>query len=74
MSGSQICVHKKWPNQIFPKMNFFFSHNGHSGGSGHNHHFHCNSVGVLRLCTGRRCWYIWWVGRGGGGSYGCQPF
>ena len=23
----------------------------------HNHHFYCNSIGVLQLCTAYRCWY-----------------
>ena len=27
-------------------------------GAGHNHHFHCNSIGVLRPCTACRCWYV----------------
>ena len=24
---------------------------------GHNHHFHCNSIGVIRVCTAHWCWY-----------------
>ena len=29
--GAQKCVYQKWPDQIFPTVNFVFSHDGHFG-------------------------------------------
>ena len=26
------------------------------GAMWHHHHFHCNSIGVIRVCTAHRCW------------------
>ena len=31
MFGTQKVVYQKWPNQIFPIVNFVFSHNGQLG-------------------------------------------
>ena len=33
-AGAQNVVHQKWPNQIFPIVNFVFSHDGPFFGQG----------------------------------------
>ena len=30
-SGTQKCVYQQWPDQMFPMVNFVFSHDGHFG-------------------------------------------
>ena len=47
--GTQKCVYQKWPNRIFPIVNFVFSHDGHFGlgGRGPPPLLRCTAILIL---------------------------
>ena len=64
-SGTQKFVYQKWPDQIFPFVNFVFSHDGHfglEGGGG----VPPSSYGVWPFSSG----HCFVTPRGGGGGFG----
>ena len=46
---------------------------GRVGGGGHNHHFHCNGISVIQVCTMGWCRYVqitWAISCGAAVSHG----